>query len=125
MLFDNEDIDFCERVLRMGYRLLYNPKAVVYHEISSERVNVRYILRRAFYSGISLYFMKKKYAKSRAMLIKDLIRSTFGLFLLFLCKRTMNEFYFFVRSLTSCLIFLHHNLPVKTRFCKLKQNCYV
>jgi len=100
MLFDNEDIDFCEKISRMGYRLLYNPKAVVYHDINLKRVNTRYILLRAIYSGISLYLMKKKYVKSRIKLFRDTARSTFGMFLLFLCKRKMENFYFFVRNLT-------------------------
>lgn len=107
MLFDNEDIEFCEKILRMGYRLLYNPKAIVYHIIDfKKRVNMRYILRRSIYSGISLYIMRKKYLESKKNFLKNAVRNTVGSFFLFLQKQTVENFYFFVRNLTSCFAFL-------------------
>jgi len=103
MLFDNEDVEFCERMLKMGYHLLYNPKAIVYHDIDlKKRVNMKYILTRAVYSGISLHIMKTKGFPSNADLFRSTIRHTGGAFFLFLRERTVENFYFLVRNLTSC-----------------------
>ena len=112
-LFNNEDIDFCERISRMNYKLLYNPKAVVYHDINVERIKVQYILRRAFYAGVSLYIMSCKHTESKLNLYKNLIRRTIGAFFLFLCKRNMNNFYFFIRNFVSCFAILI--LPIMQR----------
>ncbi|MEM3769703.1 MAG: glycosyltransferase [Candidatus Bathyarchaeia archaeon] len=107
MLFDNEDIDFCERILRMGYKLVYNPKAIVYHNINPERIKVKYILVRAFYSGKSLYLMKRKYARSSVHLFRDIVRSTIGAALLFLFNINLENFYFLIRNFSMCLAFIN------------------
>jgi len=52
-----------ELALRMkrelGKGVIYNPKAVVYHKITPEKVKVNVLLRRAFYQGYSKALLKK------------------------------------------------------------------
>jgi glucosyl-dolichyl phosphate glucuronosyltransferase len=52
-----------ELALRMkrelGKGVVYNPKAVVYHKITREKVKVNVLLKRAFYQGYSKALLKK------------------------------------------------------------------
>jgi len=41
-LMGGEDTEFCTRLLRAGDRLVYAPKAVVYHPVAEERLKKRY-----------------------------------------------------------------------------------
>ncbi len=42
-----------ESVFRRGYKIFYNPLAVVYHRIPPERMTIEYFCKRAFNQGIS------------------------------------------------------------------------
>ena len=65
----NEDVDYCERVRRAGYRVLYTPDAEVTHlrgkstETNREKANFEY--RRS-----QLYFYKKHYGRGKVRLLK-------------------------------------------------------
>lgn len=47
-----EDTDFCQRIIAAGHQLLYMPQAIVHHQIITERLTVRYIVKHAFCKGI-------------------------------------------------------------------------
>jgi N-acetylglucosaminyl-diphospho-decaprenol L-rhamnosyltransferase len=53
----NEDVDFCRRVRDAGYRVVYDPEAVVYHRIGiSEASTARIIIER--HKSIWRYYRK-------------------------------------------------------------------
>ncbi len=53
----NEDVDFCRRVRDAGYRVVYDPEAVVYHRIGiSEAASARIIIER--HRSIWRYYRK-------------------------------------------------------------------
>jgi glucosyl-dolichyl phosphate glucuronosyltransferase len=52
---------------RLGKGVLYNPQAVVYHNISPEKTRVGGLLKRAFYQGYSKAFLNRRYASSGSM----------------------------------------------------------
>jgi len=45
-----------KKVLRGGYKLIYNPRAIVEHVIPRDRLTLNYLKRRAFLQGISRSF---------------------------------------------------------------------
>ena len=65
LLLCGEDSDFCQSIVSSGNRLLYVPCAVVYHQISEQRLRVPYIVRHAVHNGISQtrYFLKVKHSR--------------------------------------------------------------
>jgi len=105
-LFDAEDIDFCEALLEHGYELLYTPDALVYHNINVSKVNMKYVMMRAVYGGVSLYLMKKKRAKSRINILSSLLRYMPGNLLLFLQNRTTENLCFLIGRIVACFAFL-------------------
>ena len=46
-----EEVDFCERVRAAGWRVVYDPGAVVKHHVRRGRDSWRWMLRRAFVAG--------------------------------------------------------------------------
>lgn len=67
-----EDTDFCFRAKRKGYKTLYAPKAIAYHELSLLKTNDRKrLLARAFYV-----------ARNRVLFMKDFGKN-FYIFILF------------------------------------------
>jgi glucosyl-dolichyl phosphate glucuronosyltransferase len=55
-----EEPEFALRMRReLGKGVIYNPKAVVYHKISSAKVKVGPLLKRAFYQGYSKALLRK------------------------------------------------------------------
>jgi hypothetical protein len=42
-----------EAILRMGYKTLFNPKASVYHRVSTSRMSYDYMYKRGYIQGIS------------------------------------------------------------------------
>jgi len=84
---DSEDYEFCWSLMEAGYKLQYLPNATVFHDIDPERVNMPYLLRRAFYSGISHYIVARK-RHHRAILIPKFLRAFLdGLFNFFRGQR--------------------------------------
>lgn len=94
MFHHNEDIDFVKRISEQGYKLLYEPTAVVYHNVDSERSQLNYIIKTAFFGGISLYLLEKKRAKR--ILIPKMLRAFLGSILRFFKERTVASFYWLV-----------------------------
>ena len=57
---DSEDAEFCRSALEAGYNLLYVPDATIYHNIDLRRINLGYLLKRAFFSGLTSYIIERK-----------------------------------------------------------------
>lgn len=51
-LFGGEETDLCARLEKAGGRIVYCGKAVVQHQILSERLTVAWVLRRLYYAGL-------------------------------------------------------------------------
>lgn len=51
----NEETAFSIRVLEKmpGSKIVYDPSAVVYHMVDKTRANLKYVLKRSFYEGVS------------------------------------------------------------------------
>jgi len=51
----NEETAFSIRVLEKmpGSKIVYDPSAVVYHMVDNNRANLKYVLKRSFYEGVS------------------------------------------------------------------------
>jgi len=55
-----EETEMCVRMKeRFGKGVMYNPDAVVYHKIVSERTKITFLLRRAFWQGYSKRMMNE------------------------------------------------------------------
>lgn len=54
-LLAGEEADFSIRVYKRisGAKIVFEPNAVVYHRINKNRLSLRYLLKRAFYEGVS------------------------------------------------------------------------
>jgi glucosyl-dolichyl phosphate glucuronosyltransferase len=53
LILTGEDVDFCQRFVEAGNKLLYVPDAKVYHQVNKERLSVAYVMKHAFCNGIS------------------------------------------------------------------------
>lgn len=63
-------------IIEHGYKVLYNPKASVYHVVTKDRLTLDYFKRRAFRQGVEQSYSDKRYNSSRKMKIKRLVSST-------------------------------------------------
>ena len=55
-----EETELCDRMSKkFGKGVIYNPDAVVYHKVFSERLKLHFLLRRAFWQGYSKRAMKE------------------------------------------------------------------
>lgn len=102
LAYDFEDIDFCRSITDVGYKLLYIPDAIVYHNIDPKKVTIRYILKRAFFTGISFYIMERK-RSNRTVLVTYFLRKFLGGFLLFFRRRRVADFFYLVVFLIALL----------------------
>jgi glucosyl-dolichyl phosphate glucuronosyltransferase len=57
-----EDTEFCVRLMKAGERLLYQPSAVVYHEVPENRLQKKYFL--AWYFDYGRAFVRTKDSKA-------------------------------------------------------------
>ena len=107
LIYDLEDIDFCKSLIESGFKLLYVPDAKVYHNLDPKKVTVKYILKRAFFAGISLYIMERK-RNDKILLTAKFLRKSIGGFVHFLLKRRLSDFFWFAKCsvafLTSVLL---------------------
>ena len=97
-----EDIDFCRRLTSGHRKLLYMPSAKVYHNIDPRRLAMPYILKRAFFSGISIYIYERK-SNDKIMLIPKFLRATISGCLTFFVKRKVSNFYWLVECFIAFL----------------------
>ncbi|MEM3088783.1 MAG: glycosyltransferase [Candidatus Bathyarchaeia archaeon] len=99
---DSEDAEFCRSLMEAGYKLLYVPDAKVYHNIDPKRLSVPYLIKRAFFSGISFYIMER-IRNPKLLLIPRFLRYFLGGLVYFFKERKMKDFYWLVKCL---IIFL-------------------
>lgn len=71
IFYGPEDIDFCLRVWQAGYKVVYNPEAVVIHD--ERRITKRDLFSKMTWEhakGMAYFFAKHKYILSRRSLYK-------------------------------------------------------
>jgi len=71
-----EDVDIFYRILKKGYKIVYEPKAVIYHD---HRHTYEGILKDAYASGVSVKALVKKYYKRDLYMLFCMI-GAFGLY---------------------------------------------
>ncbi len=78
------EIGLLKKVHDVGKKVIYNPKAVVWHFIPKGRLTVKYFKERAFKSGIEASFSTYRYSYDRVNLLR-LMKSTggFGMYFVF------------------------------------------
>ncbi len=101
-----EDLDFCASLANNGYKLLYVPDAIVYHNIDPKRVTMRYVLKRVFFAGISAYIFERK-RKSKITLVRIFLRDIIDGLLLFSLQRRIKDFFWLGRSFIAFLYSLY------------------
>ena len=99
---DSEDAEFCRSVLEAGYNLLYVPDATIYHNINLRRINLGYLLKRAFFSGITSYIIERK-RKRNITLIPRYFRFFLGGCIRFYYRRTVENIYWSAKSFVAFL----------------------
>lgn len=77
-LLCGEEIELERRILKAGYKLIYEPRAEVIHLINKERLTKSYFLRRSFWQGYSEILTTRKSFlgmkdENVSLLIKNLI----------------------------------------------------
>ncbi len=70
-LISGEEDDMFLRIKQKGYMVMYNPKALVYHQIPESRLKKEFFEERAYMGGISSAMIQKKHEKT-STIIKDL-----------------------------------------------------
>lgn len=60
-LLAGEETELCMRILdnKPGFKIIYDPDAIVYHKVPKNRQTLRYVLRRASSEGISKGYIRK------------------------------------------------------------------
>lgn len=57
----NEDTEIQERILKKGFKIVYEPSALVWHRVFPERLNINYFLERGFWQGYSEVLAARRY----------------------------------------------------------------
>lgn len=64
-LLSLDEVDLYKRINEKGYKTIYNPKAIVYHQIDAARLTKAWFKKRFYWGGIShAIFNKKHYGTS-------------------------------------------------------------
>ncbi|WP_341328148.1 glycosyltransferase [Methylotuvimicrobium sp. KM2] len=81
-LLSNEENEIFWRVDQAGLKVIYNPKAILYHRIPKERATQEWILSRSYWQGISAFvFEQKIHSKSKLELIAEAVSLYKNLFI--------------------------------------------
>lgn len=79
-LSSNEEKEIFWRVNQAGFRVIYTPKALLYHRIPADRARKEWILARCYWQGASdIAFEQLKAPGLRFLLLWDAIRNGWGL----------------------------------------------
>lgn len=73
IFYGPEDIDFCLRIWQAGYKVVYNPEAVIIHD--EQRITKRKLFSKICWEhakGLAYFFWKHKYLFSRKSLYKSI-----------------------------------------------------
>lgn len=65
-------------IIEKGYKVIYNPKASVYHVVTKDRLTLDYFKRRSFRRGVENSYAHKRYGKKKKSLIKRLVSPLFS-----------------------------------------------
>lgn len=106
-----EDIDFCRSLTSNGYKLLYLPQAIVYHNMNPKRLTVSYIVKRAFIHGFSLYIFQRKRIKKQ-VLVRKFSKEVAGCLISFSKKRRLRDVFWLITysmAFISCLFMISTN----------------
>lgn len=75
-LVSSEETDFSDKIKNLGYGIYYDPDIEVEHFIPSQRLTVRYFIRRAYGQGVSDAIIYGHRARTDRVKITDLLRTT-------------------------------------------------
>jgi glucosyl-dolichyl phosphate glucuronosyltransferase len=107
-LVGSEDIDFCVRALKAGAKVLYEPKAVVYHPVEKERVSKKFFRKRSFNGGRASAIMQSENDRLFLNVPRFLYRQIFEYFFLYivsLVKFNQKESFFYENKILLSLGF--------------------
>jgi len=117
-LLSNEEKDFCHRIQKTGEIVMYTPHALVYHKVHPERLNEAFLLRRAYWQGISnvrLNIGSNSYTKS--FLLKEGMQTL---------MRMIGEFSYLLRNvITGRKISLEEKWSFLCNLGSVKENIYL
>lgn len=91
-----EDLEYCQRLIDLGYKLLYIPNAKIYHNSDFARIGIKYIILRQFFGGLSHYMVERK-LKTRFQIGLTTFRLLFGAFILFYKRRNIVSFCWLIK----------------------------
>ncbi len=58
LMYGGEETQYCERAAKK-FKILYSPKAIVYHKISDKKLKLRWFVKRSYDSGFNKAKMKR------------------------------------------------------------------
>jgi GT2 family glycosyltransferase len=67
-LLGGEESDLCKRAKKIGFKVFYNGKAIVQHQIQEDRMNLLWVIKRFYYAGYGKAIvggMPKTYSSKR------------------------------------------------------------
>lgn len=73
-LLSHEEFDLYKRINEKHYVTMYNPRALVYHQIDSSRITKTWFKDRSYWSGISSAVFDKKYY-NKSFMFNSIIKS--------------------------------------------------
>lgn len=103
-ILSGEDVDFCQKLIETGHKILYDPHAIVYHQIRMDRLRVRYILQHAIGHGVSTTLSILKTRNSRVWTVRVAVGMIIQSFLAALRDRSFTSCYRIIMSLSTLLV---------------------
>lgn len=101
-LLSHEELDLYKRIHERGYKTMYNPKAIVHHQIDPSRLTKAWFKNRFYWAGISSALFDKKHY-STSYIFKLIMKAWFLAIpynlVLYLFERFRNNDKSFIREL--------------------------
>jgi GT2 family glycosyltransferase len=91
-----EDVEFCQRLSRSGYKIIYIPTAKVYHDTSPSRAAFKYMITKEFSGGLS-HFMVERQNKRRIQIAFCYFRNLVKAVVSFFQLRSISAFCFLIK----------------------------
>jgi glycosyltransferase involved in cell wall biosynthesis len=110
ILNGGEEVLFCETLIKYGFKIYYNPYAVVYHLISKERTNYKYLINNVRQGANSYFHHLYNFQKKSKIYIIFLSLYNLAIYLLSFLKnlllfRKNNIFYIYLYLLRFFYLF--------------------